>query len=224
MEYSLLYIFITTKTYHMKTPGKLLRTAATGMLLLAASFSFAQQQPGLARFEGVFQKSDNKEAYLQFTVKNGILTGKQLWNGQEYELVRKSDTDFVSKDEEYPVTFIKDGTGEVIKTKIMNRSEWIRVKDYKPRQPATLTAAQLKPLEGRYRFRQDNNLYLSILVRDSAIVLKQSWDGKEVQLVPESELVFFSPTQFFPAAFTKDAGGKITAITCFHKDVWDKVE
>lgn len=206
----------------MKTFNRIFRISSC-MLFLAAP-SFAQQHPDLQQFEGVFRKSDNKEAHLQFTVKNGVLTGKQLWDGREYELVRKSDTNFVSRVEEYPVCFMKEGTGKIVKARVMSRSEWVKVDDYKPRPVASLTASQLKQLEGRYRFRDDAQLYLTITAKNNSIALTQSWDGKEIILTPENELSFYGQEQLFPAKFAKDAGGKIISVTCFEKDIWEKVE
>jgi hypothetical protein len=199
---------------------KLFYLLAAGLIALSA----AAPIDDLQQFEGIFQKDDNKEAYVQFSVKNGALTGKLLWDEREYEMVRKSELEFVSKNEEHPAKFIKNESGEVVKVILMHRSEWTKVKDYKPRKEVQLSPEQLKAFEGKYSFQRDKNLYLQITVKENSLILKQLWDGKEIVLAAKDELSFFGRGQHFPAEFTKNSEGKIVQLTCFEEDIWDKVE
>src|SRR5688572_26964956 len=107
------------------------------------------QQHDLKQFEGVFQKAGDKDACIQFTVKDGALGGRQLWDNRSYDLVRKSGEEFVTKDEEYALRFIKDEAGAVVKVKV-GRTEWLKIDKYEPRKIVQLPAAQLKRLEGKY--------------------------------------------------------------------------
>ena len=183
----------------------------------------ALPQNDLKQFEGIFQKVDNKEAHIQFTVKEGALEGKQLWDNRAYELVRQAGDDFVSKPEDHKVRFVMDGAGAVTKV-MVGHSEWVKVKMYVPRKVVQLPAAELKRMEGKYRFQQDQNMLLQITAKDGHLVLKQLWDDKEIMLWAESEVNFFSKQQLFPASFSKDAAGNITGLRCFEADQWDKIE
>lgn len=191
--------------------------------ILQQNTYYLPQQQDLKQFEGVFQKVGEKDACIQFTVKDGALSGRQLWDDRAYELVRKSAEEFMTKGEEYDLRFFKDETGAVVKVKV-GRIEWLKVDKYEPRKIVQLPSAQLKRLEGKYRFQLDENMELKITVKDSHLVLKQLWDNKEIALWPENELDFFSKDQSFPATFIKDAGGKITKLQCFETDLWDKTE
>lgn len=199
---------------------KLFSLLSAALILLSA----ATPVDDLQQFEGIFQKNDNKDAYVQFAVKNGVLTGKQLWDGREYEMIRKSDLEFVSKNEEHPAKFIKNESGEVVKVVIMHRSEWTKVKDYKPQQAVQLSPEQLIAFEGKYSFQRDKNLHLQIIAKENSLILKQLWDGKEIVLMAKGELSFFGREQHFPAEFSKNSDGKVVQLTCFEKDIWDKVE
>ncbi|GEP94208.1 hypothetical protein [Chitinophaga cymbidii] len=199
---------------------KLLGLLSAGLILLSA----ATPADDLSQFEGIFQKDDNKKAYVQFSVKDGVLTGKQLWDGREYELVRTSDLEFVTKNEEHTAKFVKNGQGEVTKLVVSHRSEWTKVKNYKPLEGVQLTPQQLKNLEGKYVFQRDKKLSLRITAGEKSLTLKQSWDGKEIVLLAEDELTFFGRDQEFPAEFSKDSNGKITRLTCFVNDIWDRME
>ena len=56
------------------------------------------------------------------------------------------------------------------------------------------------------------------------LVLKQLWDGKEINFVPESELEFFCKDKPFPLKFIKDKNGNVIQMLAFDKDLWEKVK
>ena len=89
---------------------------------------------------------------------------------------------------------------------------------------ASLSSLQLKAFEGKYQLQGGKTAYIQISATDDHIVLKQLWDGKQIDLFPESDLEFFNKDTPFPLKFTKAQDGAITAATVFNRDVWNKVE
>jgi hypothetical protein len=86
-----------------------------------------------------------------------------------------------------------------------------------------LSAEQLKNFEGKYQFERDKNTFLQISATDDHLVLKQLWDGRTIDFLPESDTRFFNENGDFPLQFKKDSSGKAIQVTAFDRDVWDKV-
>lgn len=117
--------------------------------------------------------------------------------------------------------------GTITQVNVGGNGLWTRVKDYKPlvRQQAPHTPAQLKIYEGLYENAGNNGSYLQFTEKDNQLVLKQQWDGQEVQFVPDSAWSFFNTKQLmFTLDFTKGADGQITKVIAFKRDMWNKVK
>lgn len=175
----------------------------------------------LKKFEGIF-RLPNKVAYIQIINREKALVAKQLWDSTEYPLVRKSDLEFESEQEEFKGKFTKDSAGIINGIKINGRIAASRV-SYDPRQAGTVSADKLKLLEGVYKFRKDPKLLLQIEQRDGIIILNQLWDNKAIAFQPFSELSFSNKQLNFPLEFIK-AGDEVVRVVAFENDVWEKIK
>lgn len=189
------------------------------------AISLTQKQ--LKAFEGVFQNQQNKDLNVQFTADTNSLNAKLLWNGGQLRLFPQSDLAFFSKEgERVNITFIKAADGNINQVNVGGNGVWNRVNNYKPlvKLEAPHTPAQLKIYEGLYENDRNSSAYLQFTEKDNQLILKQQWDGQEVQFVPDSAWSFFNKQQLmFTLDFTKGADGQITKVVAFKRDVWNKV-
>lgn len=152
-----------------------------------------------------------------------------LWNGQPHPFVAGSETEFWPKDPEImlSLTFTRDNTGAVTQVQALEKNAWwIRDDAYKPHTEISLPAAQLKAYEGRYEMPEGPppGSYIQITAKDNGLVLRESWSGDEIPFVPETEVDFYSKKMPFPLKFTKDAGGAVTHVLAFNRDLWTKMK
>lgn len=175
----------------------------------------------LKEFEGFFQ-FPNKVAYLEIVQQGDGLLAKQVWDKREYMLIRKSDLEFESKNEEHQCLFIKDASGKIGSLKAMNRIILTKV-NFDPNQEAILPPNKLKVLEGKYKFSKDQNMFIELSVKGNSILLKQQWDGKEIILSPLSETNFYNKEMRFPLTVIKE-GDVVKQVVCFDVDTWDKIK
>ena len=89
---------------------------------------------------------------------------------------------------------------------------------------ATLTPEQWKSLEGVYQAANNKSINLKFTTKDNKLILKQSWDGREITFEAESDTEFFCRDFPFPLKFTKNAQGETTQVLAFERDVWVKVK
>jgi len=96
---------------------------------------------------------------------------------------------------------------------------------YEPAVKTTspLKVEQLQGFEGRYKYRGARELYLRLTVDKDGLRLEQSWDGQVVPLLPESATAFFSPDAGLELKFIKGDDGKVTSLSVFDRDFWDRV-
>ena len=201
------------------------------ILTLLALNCFAKEAPKasgkilddteLKEFEGFF-RLPNKVAYIQIVYRTNALVAKQLWDDKEYLLVRKSDLEFGTEQEDFKGKFTKDSSGIINGFKLNGRIVAGRV-NYDPRQVGTVSSDKLKLLEGTYKFRKDPNMLLQIEQKDGSINLTQLWDKKSITFFPFSELSFFNKQLAFPLEFIK-VDCEIVQVVGFEHDVWEKVK
>ena len=180
-----------------------------------------QQQIPLTSFEGYYQLP-NKIAFISFEQQDNILYATQLWDKKNYELIRKDDTHFESKNEGYTIAFLKDSLSDFSQTKILGRIVCQRVL-FDPNKVATLSESQLKLFAGTYIMADDNNLKINIKSSAQGLLLTQLWDNKTVSFTPRSELFFLNEDGTFPLTFSF-ASGKVEKMTCYENDVWIKAD
>jgi hypothetical protein len=182
----------------------------------------------LTAFEGIYQNKPNTFAYFKVTAENNTLVAKQIGGDRQIVLTRKSGLEFSMKDddgdEDIPVIFSKNNTGEIDRITVGGRDEWLKVKEYIPVKPVKLDPAQLKALEGKYEFEQKQGVFLQITAITDGLKLKQMWDGREIDFIPLSDTDFANIQMLFPLKFTKDTDGKGIKVLAFNKDMWDRVK
>ena len=182
----------------------------------------------LKSFEGYYQFQNDKNTFLQIMVKGNNLILKQLWDGKEIVFVRKSELEFFNEEESFPLKFSKDQQGAITQVLAFDRDLWNRAADYKPvvKKEIHLSPQQLKAFEGKYKFQfeKGEDSFLQITATTDHLVLKQLWDGKEINFVSESDLEFFCKDQSFPLKFIKDKNGNIIQMLAFNKDLWERIK
>ncbi len=188
-------------------------------------------EPEWKAVEGIFQSGQNKDMYVQFTAKGGVLIAKLLWNNNEIHLAPESSLHFSSSQEgnqdPINITFIKTPDGSINQVTVANNGTWNRTKDYTPvtKKEMEHTPEQLKPFEGLYRLRNDSLRFIQFMVKENKLILKQHWDGNEIEFVPDSATDFFSPAvPLFSLSFVKDKDGNIAEAIAFKRDRWDKMK
>lgn len=176
----------------------------------------------LENFSGYYQLP-NKSAFIRFEPKDDVLFAKQLWgDNKEYQLVQINETNFETKEEGHKVEFIKDGSGQFTKAKILGRIITVKV-GFDPTTIKQLSAAQLKRLEGTYILKDDNSFKLEIRSSAKGLTLKQLWDNKEIPFTPRSKTFFLNEDGTFPLTFLL-SDGEATQVTCFEDDIWLKAK
>ncbi|MFI5157404.1 MAG: hypothetical protein ACHQF4_00975 [Sphingobacteriales bacterium] len=181
----------------------------------------------LAAFEGLYQAKDNAFSVFKITVAGDKLLAKALEGEQQFTLTRKSDLSFESPDEDgdetMVVVFSKTESGE-ISGAVVSGHQWNKIKSYTPPAEIQLTAEQLKSFEGKYEFETKKGTYLQITATANGLLLKQLWDGREINFTAIGEQSFLNRQMGFPLVFTKDANGTVIKVLAFGRDSWDKVK
>lgn len=83
---------------------------------------------------------------------------------------------------------------------------------------------QLKLFAGKYLAEDNKMNFLQMIIKDNHLVLRQSWDGVEIDFKQTAELEFYNDDHSFPLKFTKSSTGKMTQVLAFNKDVWNRVD
>jgi hypothetical protein len=83
---------------------------------------------------------------------------------------------------------------------------------------------KLSIFNGKYLSDQSKVMYLQITAADDHLVLKQSWDGQEIDFKQKGDLDFYNDEHSFPLKFTKGSKGAITQVLAFDKDLWVRVD
>jgi hypothetical protein len=151
---------------------------------------------------------------------------RQLWDGQEIKFLPESEVEFFGTERNFPLKFTKGEKGVATKVLAFNKDVWIKDESYQPvlRVTTQLSNAQLKVLEGKYKMQQNKDLVVQVTAKEDHLMLKQLWDGIELEFVAESEVKFSAKNnQTFPIRFIKNSEGVIIQLIAFEKDLLDKV-
>lgn len=92
------------------------------------------------------------------------------------------------------------------------------------KKTVTTTLEKLKAFEGKYLADENKMNFLQMIIKDNHLVLKQSWDGVEIDFKQTAELEFYNDDHSFPLKFSKSSTGKMTQVLAFNKDVWNRVD
>jgi hypothetical protein len=179
----------------------------------------------LKKFEGYYEFRERKGQFLQIIATGNGLVLKQLWDNREIDFAATSPLEFLAKDNpQFTLKFTADNAGRITQVLAFGQDVWVRNDNYHPPVEIKLTAQDLKKLEGKYEFRNEKGQFLQISATDNGLVLKQLWDGQQIDFVAKSPLEFFSKNNTnFTLRFTADDAGHITQVLAFGQDTWDKV-
>jgi hypothetical protein len=179
-------------------------------------------------FEGIYQSKENEFMVYQLRVDGDKLIAQQFNGDAKLTLTRKSDLEFEISDndgdEKTPVVFSKNEAGELAQITLGGRQLWTKIKSYTPPKEVQLKPEQIKILAGKYQSDERADLYLQITATTDGLTLKQSWDGREINFKPLSDLLFLNQPIGFPLKFTKDVSGNITKVLAFNRDTWNRVK
>lgn len=168
-----------------------------------------------------YYRFPNRAAHIRFFEQDGQFVAQQVWDGRVYPLHRTGPRLFQSNDEGYKIEFLEGNAGKIDKAKILDRVMLEKV-TYNPTQHVALTAAQLKPLVGRYRLGKDPNMELQIAVLDGKLALTQQWDNQTILFEAFSPTVFFNAELTFPLTFVVE-DGVAKKLICFASDQWERI-
>jgi hypothetical protein len=180
----------------------------------------------LKKFEGYYEFKERKGQFLQIIATGNGLVLKQLWDNREVDFAATSPLEFLAKENpQFTLKFNADNAGRITQVLAFGQDVWVRNDNYHAPVEIKLTAQDLKKLEGKYEFRNEKGQFLQISATDNnGLVLKQLWDGQQIDFVATSPLEFFSKKNTnFTLRFTADNAGHITQVLAFGQDTWDKV-
>jgi len=173
----------------------------------------------LKKFEGLYQSKNENPEFIQFTVKGNTIVLKQLWDGNEIPFVPQSELDFFSQVAPlFTLSFTKGADGTITQVLAFKRDLWVKAKGVQP------TQEQLKDLEGKYQFSDDQDNYIQLTSKDGHLKLKQLWDGKEIILEPQTATYFYNSTESYPLLVIKDKSGIVTQVRVLGNDMFNKVK
>src|SRR5580692_3310872 len=140
----------------------------------------------LQKFAGLYQLTEDSAQYVQLTVDNNSLTIHQHWDGGTREnFVPSAEGKFFEKDfPRFTLEFSPDQQGRYSQFVALGRDHWIRVD--KP----TLSAAQLKTYEGKFRSEDDPDNTVQLIATDKALLVRELWNKKEIRVEALSNTYF----------------------------------
>ena len=172
----------------------------------------------LVPFQGLYQLQQDNSRFLQFSVKENNLVLKQMWDGTEILFVPESELVFFTRAMPlFSLDFSKDKDGNITQVVAFKHDVWV-----KTNKPA-LTPAILKTYEGKFRSKDDPDNEIRIIAKDSSLVVKQLWDGKETVVQPLTDTYFYNKTQSLPLQIVKGGDGKISQVVLLMTNVFNKV-
>lgn len=64
---------------------------------------------------------------------------------------------------------------------------------------------------------------IRLTVKDTALIIRQLWDGKEIRVEPLTNTYFYNNAQSFPLQIDLDPDGKIRRVTLLENSGFKKV-
>lgn len=168
----------------------------------------------LQRFTGVYHSQRDSNNLIQIVVEGDDLVLKET---RDTRIVPQTELSFYKPDNLwFSVDFSEDANGNITKALVVKRDVWL--KNPKP----AITAAQLHSYEGRYRAKNDSDNIIQLIAKDSQLVVKQLWDGKEILVTPLADLYFYNKANAYPLQFVRDADGKVRQAWLFNTTEFDR--
>jgi hypothetical protein len=175
----------------------------------------------LVRFQGLYQLQggDSKfPKFIQFSARENKLVLKQTWDGNEIMFLPESELTFFSREiPQFSLDFSKDNQGNITQVLAFKHDVWIRAK-----KPA-LTPAILATYQGKYQSENDPDNQIRIIARDSNLVIKQLWDGKETVVMPLGDTYFNNAALNLPLLIVRGPDGKPSQVILMESNVFNKL-
>ena len=179
----------------------------------------------LKKFAGYYEREGQKGAFIQIYSTGNTLVLKQLWDYKQIDFAAASPLNFFGKTSPgFTLQFTSDNAGHITQVLAFGKDVWVRNNNYHAPVEIKLTAQELKKFEGKYESAEKKGTFIQINATGNGLVLKQSWDNKQIEFAATGPLNFFGRTgPGFTLQFTSDNSGAITQVLAFGKDVWEKV-
>src|SRR5579863_8192478 len=173
----------------------------------------------LQKFAGLYQLKEDNAQYVQLTVDNNSLTIHQQWDGGTREnFVPSAEGKFFEKDfPRFTLDFSQDLQGRYNQFVALGRDHWIRVE--KP----TLSAAQLKTYEGKFRSQEDPDNMVQLIAADNRLIVKELWNNKEMTLEPVTNTYFNNGQRSFSLQIILESG-KVNQIILMGNQSFVRIE
>ncbi|HXB34131.1 MAG TPA: hypothetical protein VNV35_11945 [Puia sp.] len=173
----------------------------------------------LQKFAGLYQLKEDNAQYVQLTVDNNSLTIHQQWDGGTREnFVPSAEGKFFEKDfPRFTLDFSQDQQGRYNQFLALGRDHWVRVE--KP----TLSAAQLKTYEGKFRSQEDPDNMVQLIAADKSLIVKELWNKKEITLEPVTNTYFNNGQRSFPLQIILESG-KVNQIIILGNQSFVRIE
>ena len=160
-------------------------------------------------FAGLYQLAGGEPRYIELFERNNQFKLKQLWDGNVLDFVPDSELSFFMPGNLlFTLQFTKDAGGAVTEMVAFKRDHWKKINTVVP------TLAALRHYEGKYRSKDDPDNQISIVARDSGLVVKQAWDGKEIAFAQISETFFYNDAGALSLELEL-GDGKVTGVRLF---------
>ena len=175
----------------------------------------------LAQFRGLYQLQGGDAKFpkfLQFSERENKLVLKQTWDGNEIMFVPESELAFFSREiPQFTLDFSKDNNGNITQVLAFKHDVWVKAK-----KPA-LTPAILATYQGKYQSEADPDNQIRLIARDSSLVIKQLWDGKETVVMPLGDTYFNNAALNLPLLIVMGPDGKVSQVVLMELNTFKKV-
>jgi hypothetical protein len=179
-----------------------------------------QQLDGMV---GYYHMRDNIDLVMQVSHNGNDIRVKQLWDDAEQTFMPISAVEIFSKGAMLTIKFTKGTNGQITQLQAAEGKIWDKGQKPEEKVAINLSASNLKAFDGNYSMPyQGNVMYLEITSTEKGLILKQLWDGQQINFYPISELEFYNKEKAFPLKFIQQ-DGKIAQVEAFRKDLWSRV-
>jgi hypothetical protein len=173
----------------------------------------------LKPFEGLYYREGESKISLELTEVQNKLHLRLFFNPDEMDLMPDSALHFFGlQNQTYTAKFLQQADGTITEMVIDGTDRWIKARK------VSLTTEQLKAFEGKYRLKEDPDDLIRIAARDSSLVVRQLWDGKETTVNPLTNVYFYNDARKYSLDFRRDRAGLVTAVLILNKDHFEKVK
>jgi beta-lactamase regulating signal transducer with metallopeptidase domain len=174
-------------------------------------------------FDGVYQFNSQNEIRIEIKEVAGDLVLKQLWDQQKILFKKQSNLKFHNRMLDFPLEFVKDPTGSIIKVIALKKDVWIKVKGNPPeiKKEIKLSRKALVNVQGFYQCNVPGyeNRFLQFTAVEKGLMVKESWTEAQFEITPEAAMKFFSKEgKYWPVEFVVGKNGLVERAIVFNHD------